>query len=115
MDLAAALTEKEQSKALCNGVATDWWFPDIFDDDGNEWPDDGQIYEAFGDTSHYYERGRAVCEQCPIRERCLEVAMSNRERYGMWGGLTPLERRRIERRERRAKRQARLLEEEQNA
>jgi hypothetical protein len=27
--------------------------------------------------------------------------LENKERWGMWGGLTPIERRRIERRERR--------------
>lgn len=36
---------------------------------------------------------KAVCFQCPVREMCLEVAIANGERFGVWGGLTPQERR----------------------
>jgi hypothetical protein len=32
-------------------------------------------------------RARAVCFSCPIRARCLQVAETNRERYGVWGGV----------------------------
>jgi Transcription factor WhiB len=77
------------------------WYPDIFDDEGNEWYDDGTIWEAYGDTSHFYDEARAICEACPVREQCVLHALSEKERFGMWGGLTPIERRRIERRERR--------------
>lgn len=104
------LTEKELEQAACKGEPEDLWFPVIIDDDGTEWLDDGQIYEAFGDTAPYYTAARAICEECPIRERCLEVAMNRKERYGMWGGQNPLERRRVERRERRARRQEKLKE-----
>ena len=37
---------------------------------------------------------KAVCEQCPVRLACLEVAITNRE-SGVWGGTTEPERRRI--------------------
>lgn len=77
------------------------WFPDIFDDDGNEWLDDGTIWESFGDTSKHYDEAKTICEICPVRERCLISALAEKERYGMWGALTPIERRRIERKERR--------------
>lgn len=98
-------------EALCVGANTEHWFPEIIDEDGVEWLDDGTIYEAFGPTDEYYDRARDICEQCPIREECLARAMEDKERYGMWGGLTPLERRRIERRERRQKRAERLANE----
>ena len=77
------------------------FYPDIFDDDKEEWFDDGTIWEAFGDTSHYYDQARALCSFCPVREACLMHALEQKERFGMWGGLTPIERRRIERKERR--------------
>lgn len=77
------------------------WFPDIIDDDGNEWFDDGTIWEAYGDTSPFYDGARPYCETCPVRDKCLEHALENKERYGMWGGLIPIERRRIERKARR--------------
>ena len=36
---------------------------------------------------------RQVCAQCPVRQQCLEFAVSNRIVYGIWGGLTERERR----------------------
>lgn len=39
-----------------------------------------------------YERAREVCNVCPIKDQCLEVAIKNGETSGMWGGKTPRER-----------------------
>ena len=36
---------------------------------------------------------RLVCARCPVRQPCLEYALSNRITYGIWGGLTERERR----------------------
>ena len=47
----------------------------------------------------YPERGesagpaRQVCARCPVRQPCLEYALSNRITHGIWGGLTERERR----------------------
>ncbi len=38
-------------------------------------------------------RAKAVCASCPVREQCLQHAVENDERYGIWGGLTDRERR----------------------
>lgn len=35
------------------------------------------------------------CSKCKVKERCLEFALNNEERFGVWGGLTPSERNRI--------------------
>ncbi len=35
---------------------------------------------------------KAICSQCPVLERCAEFAISTREQYGVWGGMTPDER-----------------------
>ena len=35
----------------------------------------------------------SVCQQCPVREECLQYAIDHDERYGIWGGLTDRERR----------------------
>lgn len=88
-------------EAECTGEPNKTFYPDIVDDDGTEWFDDGTIWEAFGDTSQFYEEARRICNLCPVRTECLTHALDNKERYGMWGGLTPIERRRIERKERR--------------
>jgi WhiB family transcriptional regulator, redox-sensing transcriptional regulator len=37
-------------------------------------------------------RAKAVCESCPVRVQCLDHAVRNGERYGVWGGLTSDER-----------------------
>ena len=36
-----------------------------------------------------------VCNACGVRQQCLEFALTNREREGVWGGATEKERRRI--------------------
>jgi WhiB family redox-sensing transcriptional regulator len=41
---------------------------------------------------------KAICARCPVRNVCLETALRNNERYGVWGGLTPRERTRVRRR-----------------
>jgi WhiB family redox-sensing transcriptional regulator len=43
-------------------------------------------------------RAKAICQQCPVREECLETALSQRESYGIWGGLNEMERRALLRR-----------------
>ncbi len=42
---------------------------------------------------------RAVCEQCPVRADCLDLALSTFVKYGIWGGMNLTERR-LERRRR---------------
>lgn len=39
----------------------------------------------------------AFCNACTIRAECLSWALKNGERYGVWGGLTEQQRRRISR------------------
>lgn len=41
------------------------------------------------------EAAKAVCRRCPVREKCLEHALREREPHGIWGGLTTRERRRL--------------------
>jgi WhiB family redox-sensing transcriptional regulator len=36
---------------------------------------------------------RRVCAACPVRQPCLDYAISNRIVHGVWGGLTERERR----------------------
>jgi WhiB family transcriptional regulator, redox-sensing transcriptional regulator len=48
------------------------------------------------------EEAKFVCDQCPVRQLCLEHALSNRERDGVWGGMTERERRRIVRQRRKS-------------
>jgi WhiB family transcriptional regulator, redox-sensing transcriptional regulator len=38
---------------------------------------------------------KRVCTGCPVRAQCLEFALENDERFGIWGGLSERERRRV--------------------
>jgi WhiB family redox-sensing transcriptional regulator len=38
---------------------------------------------------------KRVCTGCPVLTQCLEFALDNDERFGIWGGLSERERRRI--------------------
>ena len=48
------------------------------------------------------EEAKAICRECPVREPCLEYALANRERDGVWGGATERERRRMIRQRRKS-------------
>lgn len=87
--------------AKCKGADPSLWFPDFVDDNDEDVFDDGTVFESYGDTTEYYEEARAICNSCLMQEACLAYAMEHRIRYGMYGGQTPIERRRVERRERR--------------
>jgi len=41
------------------------------------------------------EVAQRVCKQCPVREQCLEYALTYRIDHGVWGGASERERRRI--------------------
>ena len=43
-----------------------------------------------------------ICAECPVREPCLEYALTVREKHGVWGGRTERERRRLIRQRRRS-------------
>lgn len=47
-------------------------------------------------------RAKRVCEECPVRARCLEFAITGRIRDGVWGGTDGDERIVLARRSRRA-------------
>jgi WhiB family redox-sensing transcriptional regulator len=40
---------------------------------------------------------KRVCLSCEVRQECLEYALANDERFGIWGGLSERERRRLKR------------------
>lgn len=40
---------------------------------------------------------KRICARCEVREDCLEYALASDERFGIWGGLSERERRRLKR------------------
>ncbi len=40
---------------------------------------------------------KGICSSCEVRAECLEYALTNDERFGIWGGLSERERRKLRR------------------
>ena len=53
---------------------------------------------------------KQVCQGCPVRVECLDYAFEGPERFGIWGGLSELERQRIRGARRRARRAIEVAE-----
>ena len=52
--------------------------------------------DFFFPTSREEERQAiAICATCPVRVQCLEYSLEARERFGIWGGMTEKQRRRL--------------------
>jgi WhiB family redox-sensing transcriptional regulator len=49
----------------------------------------------FPETGESPEEAQAICRACPIRAECLEWALATDQRFGVWGGASKQERRRM--------------------
>jgi WhiB family redox-sensing transcriptional regulator len=77
--LPAMLTPEDdlwQEKALCAQTDPEAFFP-----------------EKGGST----REAKRICQGCEVRDACLDYALANDERFGIWGGLSERERRRLKR------------------
>lgn len=54
--------------------------------------------EAVKEKRDREDAAKAVCITCGVKAECLEYALAAREPYGIWGGLTELERKALLRR-----------------
>jgi WhiB family redox-sensing transcriptional regulator len=61
---------------------------------------DPEIFYPVSEDEEAAADAKAVCATCPVREPCLEHALTTREKHGVWGGLDERERRRVLRRRR---------------
>ncbi len=75
-----ALDRSWQPVALCRGNHSHLFFPPS----NSERKDERERREL---------RAKSICQVCPVADDCLEYAMTIREPYGIWGGLTEAERR----------------------
>lgn len=64
------------------------------------WMDEGLCAQT--DPEEFFpEKGgptraaKAVCAVCPVAAECLDYALKRGERYGIWGGLSERERRKV--------------------
>jgi WhiB family redox-sensing transcriptional regulator len=70
-------------RALCAQIGGDGFYPDK-----------GTPGEPAENAVTVVEAKR-ICARCPVRSDCLEYALENDERYGIWGGTSDRERRRL--------------------
>ncbi len=40
---------------------------------------------------------KRICAECTVRDECLEYALEHDERFGIWGGMSERERRKLKR------------------
>lgn len=71
---------------------------DIVGDNLPDWPD----AECLDNPEFFFPNPRSsakpqkeACRRCPYQVPCLEQALANRERFGVWGGKTEGERQRM--------------------
>ncbi|MDH2455522.1 WhiB family transcriptional regulator [Corynebacterium bovis] len=72
-----AVEQDWQEQALCAQTDPEAFFP-----------------EKGGST----REAKRICQACGVRDECLEYALANDERFGIWGGLSERERRRLKKR-----------------
>lgn len=72
--LFEAVDQDWQEQALCAQTDPEAFFP-----------------EKGGST----REAKRICRACGVRDECLEYALEHDERFGIWGGLSERERRRL--------------------
>ncbi len=54
---------------------------------------DPDLWRAEDSSAAQAERAKAIGRRCPVRRQCLAYAMEAGEEHGVWGGMSPNERR----------------------
>lgn len=53
--------------------------------------------DFFTDDKYEINLAKGICKRCVVAHECLEFAVRNEEKYGIWGGFTPRERNKLTR------------------
>lgn len=94
------------------GVPGDWFVdpinlgvpgvrkPAVADDDPLGWQADSLCAQTdpeafFPEKGGSTREAKKICTSCEVRAQCLEYALDNDERFGIWGGLSERERRKL--------------------
>lgn len=56
------------------------------------------FFEFEQERSNSFLMARELCSLCPVKDLCLQYALDNDEPFGLWGGMSTHERRRLKRR-----------------
>ena len=74
--------------------------PAVDDDSALAWQGDALCAQT-DPEAFFPEKGgstrdaKRVCQGCTVRDECLEYALAHDERFGIWGGLSERERRKL--------------------
>jgi len=79
---------------------------DIFDTDASgplSWQDRALCAQTdpeafFPEKGGSTREAKKVCQSCEVKAECLDYALAHDERFGIWGGLSERERRKLKRR-----------------
>ncbi len=103
------------SSAPRRGVPDDWFVDPVHlgvpgvrrpvadEDDPLAWQTDSLCAQT-DPEAFFPEKGgstrdaKKICTSCEVRSQCLEYALHNDERFGIWGGLSERERRKLRKR-----------------
>ncbi|PTR31631.1 WhiB family redox-sensing transcriptional regulator [Rhodococcus sp. OK519] len=74
----------------------------MFDPAEDQWQDRALCAQTdpeafFPEKGGSTREAKRICLGCEVRGECLEYALANDERFGIWGGLSERERRRLKR------------------
>ena len=78
LELAALTSAMLDVFTPCGSGAVEWW----------------------SDNVRQQRRAAQLCTGCSLLEKCRDVALNNNITDGVWGGLTPADRKRIRRQQR---------------
>lgn len=72
------------------------------DDEALAWQTDALCAQTdpeafFPEKGGSTREAKRICDGCEVRSECLDYALANDERFGIWGGLSERERRKLRR------------------
>ena len=99
------MTVDRQSRAVAGPELTlvDLGVPGLFEEDEQDSWQDRALCSQTDPEAFFPEKGgstreaKKICTGCEVKAECLEYALANDERFGIWGGLSERERRRLKR------------------
>jgi WhiB family transcriptional regulator, redox-sensing transcriptional regulator len=81
-ELRLSHSDEWQLQALCRGNHAYLFFPP-------------STFERKDERERREMKAKAICGVCPVQDPCSRHAIDIREPFGIWGGLTEVERRSI--------------------
>jgi WhiB family redox-sensing transcriptional regulator len=74
----------------------------VEDDEALAWQGDALCAQTdpeafFPEKGGSTREAKRICDGCEVRSECLDYALANDERFGIWGGLSERERRKLRR------------------